>query len=43
MREGEPGECFMAILEGEVEVIKALDTSEERRLGIRRGEKFWVR
>ncbi len=36
MREGEPGECFMAILEGEVEVIKALDTSEERRLGIRR-------
>lgn len=35
LREGDPGETFYIILEGQVEIIKALGTADERLLGNR--------
>lgn len=35
VREGDPGENFYVILEGQVDIIKALGTAEERLLGSR--------
>ncbi|HMO58814.1 MAG TPA: SpoIIE family protein phosphatase [Roseiflexaceae bacterium] len=40
-REGEPGTSLYILLEGEVEVIKALDTAEERLI-VRRGPGMFV-
>jgi sigma-B regulation protein RsbU (phosphoserine phosphatase) len=40
LSEGESGERFYVILHGQVEVIKALGTTEERLLGIRRTGDF---
>lgn len=33
-REGETGDCFYTVLDGQVEVVKALDTPEERLLNL---------
>jgi len=33
-REGEITQCFMVILKGQIEIVKALDTSEERVLAV---------
>jgi len=38
--EGEKGERFFILLEGEVDILKALGTSEERLLGTRRAGSF---
>ncbi len=40
LREGEPGESFYVILEGQVEIIKALGTTEERLLSSRGSGDF---
>ena len=39
-REAECGEHFYVVVEGEIEVVKALDTPAERRLGLRRAGEF---
>lgn len=39
-REGEPGECFYILLEGEVEIVKAQGLEGERRLAIRGPGEF---
>jgi serine phosphatase RsbU (regulator of sigma subunit) len=35
LREGETGLCFYFIIEGQVEIVKAMDTENERLLGVR--------
>lgn len=39
-REGDPGDRFYIIIQGHIEVIKALDTPEERLIGIRGPGEF---
>jgi sigma-B regulation protein RsbU (phosphoserine phosphatase) len=39
--EGDPGDCFYLILDGEIEVVKALGTSDERTIAIRRAGDFF--
>jgi sigma-B regulation protein RsbU (phosphoserine phosphatase) len=40
LHEDEPGDRYYILLEGEVEVLKALGTSDERLLGVRRANSF---
>ncbi len=40
VREGEVGYCFYIILEGEVEIVKAMSTADERPLGTRGSGQF---
>ncbi len=40
LREGEAGNCFYFILEGQVEIVKAMGTEDERRLGVRGAGEF---
>jgi sigma-B regulation protein RsbU (phosphoserine phosphatase) len=39
--EGDAGDCFYAILDGEVEVVKALGTADERILAVRHAGEFF--
>ncbi|RPI55018.1 MAG: hypothetical protein EHM56_05660, partial [Chloroflexi bacterium] len=40
-REGDPGDCFYVLLDGEADVIKALGTADERLLAVRRAGEFF--
>ena len=40
-REGDPGDCFYLIIDGEIEVVKALGTPDERIIAIRRAGEFF--
>ncbi len=40
LHEGEPGSCFYFILEGQLNIVKAMGTAEERLLGVRGPGEF---
>ena len=40
-RESDPGDCFYVLLDGEVEIIKALGTADERILAVRHAGEFF--
>ncbi|MGE5137896.1 MAG: PP2C family protein-serine/threonine phosphatase [Rudaea sp.] len=40
IREGDAGDCFYVILSGQVEIIQALDSEDERLLGVRDAGEF---
>jgi serine phosphatase RsbU (regulator of sigma subunit) len=41
LREGDPGDRFYILVDGEAEVIKALGTPDERIIGVRRAGEFF--
>jgi len=41
LHEGEPGDCFYLILDGEIDVVKALGTPDERIIANRRAGEFF--
>lgn len=40
-REGDPGDAFYLIIDGEIEVVKALGTPDERTIAVRRAGEFF--